>query len=73
MKITTKFAPGDIVKLINGGPNMTVDAVCVNGNPDHVGLVWFCGSDTSGWLGPFREVFASGSLVKVELLRPEDH
>jgi uncharacterized protein YodC (DUF2158 family) len=66
MKITTKFSPGDVVTLVNGGPRMTVDAVCVNGNPDFVGLVWFAGSDTQGWLGPFREVLASGSLKTVD-------
>jgi uncharacterized protein YodC (DUF2158 family) len=73
MKITTKFSPGDVVTLINGGPKMTVDAVCVNGNPDHVGLIWFYGTDNAGWVGPFREVLAAGSLKLVELTRPEDH
>ncbi len=66
MKITTKFSPGDVVTLINGGPNMTVDAVCVNGNPDHVGLVWFVGKIETGYQGPFREVLAAGSLKVVE-------
>lgn len=53
-----KIKTGDIVRVPNCGPRMTVEEV----STDTVRAVWFEGDDISGWSGPRRAVLAKGTL-----------
>ena len=56
----TKFKCGDVVRLISGGPLMTVNAF--GGHPDGlvVGCDWFAGDQLR------RDAFDAANLVQVE-------
>lgn len=55
---------GDIVQLLTGGPNMTIESV-VTGPPEQVNCVWFCVAGGI-WSGPCRGTFLSAALKKVK-------
>ena len=49
--------PGDVVQLISGGPNMTVQDI----DEGMVGCIWFASNNQ----GPFYADFPEESLIKI--------
>ena len=64
------FTVGDVVHLKSGGPDMTVTAVDVAGNPNlaipNIGVAYFVGEKMESTLGPAGIFMPSLRLAKME-------
>ena len=65
-----RFTVGDVVHLKSGGPDMTVTAVDVAGNPNlaipNIGVAYFVGEKMESTLGPAGIFKPSLRVVKTE-------
>ncbi len=60
-----EFKIGGVVKLISGGPDMTIDKKPDN-ESDRIYCVWFVKESSGNYTGPFRDSFDKSHLEHIK-------